>query len=262
MMELARVQREFAAAVLDPERTPPSCIESGQEAGRRLARFNIYRNNSFVALIDALEARFPVASRLTGSEFFRAMARVYVSREPPGRALLSYGGSFPSFLDDFEPVRDTPYLPDVARLEWARHESYYAADAAPLTAAAFARLRPSANAVLRLHPAARVQSSPYPIHTIWELNARARDPLPSILPNHGQSVLITRPADNVAVREVGHDAARFILAVASQCSIAYAYEHARKAAPRFSLEGALRDLLSSGAIAGVDIANSSRTEEE
>jgi putative DNA-binding protein len=40
-----------------------------------LAGYNVYRNNVTVSLIDALVAIYPAVQRITGGDFFRAMAR-------------------------------------------------------------------------------------------------------------------------------------------------------------------------------------------
>ncbi len=251
MTLLAQTQREFADAVLDPGLPPPGSVESHRDDAHRLIRFNIYRNNVIVMLIDLVEARYPVVSRLTGSEFFRAMARAYVGQERPGAALLDYGHMFPSFLESFEPVQDTPYLPGVARIEWACHAAYYAADVAPLTATAFAALAPGPDTALEVHPAARVESSVFPIHTIWELNAHDGEVRATELPSDGEAVLVTRPSCDVIVRKIGLDTSMFVSALASGETVGEAYERTRASAPEFSLERALRDVLLAGAIAGV-----------
>jgi hypothetical protein len=65
--------------------------------------------------------------------FFRDMARVYMTREPPQSAmLLEYGHGLAGFLESFEPVAKLPYLPDVARIERAWLDAFHAADAEPL----------------------------------------------------------------------------------------------------------------------------------
>lgn len=251
MVQLAQAQLDFAAAVLDAGLAPPPSVESRRDEAHRLLRFNIYRNNVAVALIGLVEARFPVVSRITGPEFFRAMARVYVDQERPSTVLLGYGGSFPAFLERFEPVADTPYLPGVARIEWACHAAYYAADVAPLTAREFAALEPAPDTGLVLHPAARAEAAAFPIHTIWKMNAHD-DVVPALeLPSQGEAVLVTRPDCEVVVSKIGPGTAAFVAGLGSGRTIGEAYEHARETAPGFSLELALRDVLSAGAIAGV-----------
>ncbi|MGH6946762.1 MAG: DNA-binding domain-containing protein, partial [Kiloniellales bacterium] len=67
---------DFAAALLDPDRATPAAVAgpNGKAAGKR---YDVYRNNVTVSLIDALAATFPATLRITGAEFFRAMARFH-----------------------------------------------------------------------------------------------------------------------------------------------------------------------------------------
>lgn len=84
----------------------------------KTVRLNVYRNNIFVSLIDALADIFPVTQRLVGETFFRAMAREFITHNPPKTPLISdYGDDFPDFLRNFPPVQSLPYLADLAALE-------------------------------------------------------------------------------------------------------------------------------------------------
>ena len=108
MKRFAELQRDFAGAVLDPEAAVPASLsrKAGASPSRR---FGVYRNNVHASLIDVLAGRFPVVARLVGEEFFRAMARAYVEREPPRSAvLIRYGVSFPDFIADFAPAASAP----------------------------------------------------------------------------------------------------------------------------------------------------------
>jgi hypothetical protein len=69
----------FSAGLLNPDRETPSVV-SGPRGKAGIKRYNVYRNNVTVSLIDALAAVFPAVQRITGVEFFRAMAR---SHTPP-----------------------------------------------------------------------------------------------------------------------------------------------------------------------------------
>jgi Putative DNA-binding domain len=53
-----------------------------------IKRYNVYRNNVTVSLIDALAATYPAVQRITDVEFFRAMARFHVRATPPTSPLL------------------------------------------------------------------------------------------------------------------------------------------------------------------------------
>ena len=147
MNQLADTQNAFACALLDAARAVPATIRG---AARRRAdrRFAVYRNNVVAGLIDALAQRFPVVCRLVGDEFFRAMARVYVTARPPTSPLMMlYGETFPDFIDEFAPAAALPYLGDVARLELARGRAYHAADAVPAGPQIFAGL-PASDSVI------------------------------------------------------------------------------------------------------------------
>jgi len=95
MPPFADLQRDFAGAVLDREAAVPAPL-SCKAGGVQCRRFGVYRNNVYASLIEVLTGRFPVFARLVGDEFFRAMARVYIEREPPRSAvLLRYGVRLP-----------------------------------------------------------------------------------------------------------------------------------------------------------------------
>ena len=177
-------------------------------------RFAVYRNNVTVSLINALRARFPVVERLVGEEFFHACARAFVVGDPPrSRLLMHYGESFPAFLEDFEPVRSLPYLPDVARLEMARGQAYHAADAAPAGMELLAQAAEGDVETLRLrmHPSLRLIPSDHPIVTIWEMNQPGRIPH-AIAQWRGETALVARPLMNVVVEAAMPAHAAFVAA--------------------------------------------------
>src|SRR4029453_14611961 len=107
-------QEAFAGVVLDAGAALPTGLARKAE-GAPSRRFGVYRNNVYAGLIDVLAGRFPVVARLVGEEFFRAMARDYVEREPPSSAvLLRYGAGFADFIAGFPQAATVPYLADMA----------------------------------------------------------------------------------------------------------------------------------------------------
>ena len=126
---------EFAAALLDPTRPcPPGLtVWDRSDPTRRLA---VYRNNVLGSLVDGLVSSFPVVQALVGEDFFRAMAAMFVRVAPPCSPVLAeYGGGFANFIASFAPAGGLPYLPDIARLEFARIQAFHAADAPVLSMA-------------------------------------------------------------------------------------------------------------------------------
>ena len=213
-------------------------------------RLSIYRNNTFGSLINVLQAAYPVVCRLVGERFFRYAARGFVAESPPTVPRLSaYGGGFADFLARFEPAQSVPYLADVARLEWARHEAYFAADAASIAPVALQAVAPERYAGLRfdLHPSVRLVSSPFPILSIWRANQPENETVPRIDARSGaERVMAIRP--NVQVELVPLAAGDWTLVseLATGASLEEAAAVAGGAEPTFDLQRALLDHLTRG----------------
>src|SRR5438067_9410654 len=162
MPSLREIQQRFVDAVFSTE-----------AAHERIA---IYRRTIFANYRKALSASYPVVKRLTGTPFFHAAVDAYVGAHPSRSGDLNvYGDSFGDFLVAYTPANDLPYLPDVARLEWAIDEAHRALDAScahESLIAAFAATAPERLPILRirLDPSCRLVSSPFPILRIWQTN--------------------------------------------------------------------------------------------
>ncbi len=92
----------FSPALLDPQSETPAAV-TGPNKKAAVKRYDVYRNNVTVSLINALAAIFPATQRITGMEFFRAMARFHVRATPPTSPLLfEYGRDFPGFIERYE----------------------------------------------------------------------------------------------------------------------------------------------------------------
>ena len=145
----------FIQALLDPDRATPEVV-AGPGGKAATKRYNVYRNNVTVSLIDALAAVFPATLRITGEEFFRAMARFHVRATPPTSPLLfEYGRDFPNFIERYKHAESMPWLADVARIERAWLDAFHAADEDPLPPQALASIPPEqlAATILKPHPA-------------------------------------------------------------------------------------------------------------
>src|SRR5262249_62378298 len=95
------------------------------------ARLAIYRHHIFFTLTESLKSIYSVVCHLVDERFFAYAADCYIRKHPPtAPCLFEYGPGFADFLAGFEPCGDLPYLPDVARLEWARNVALHAEDVA------------------------------------------------------------------------------------------------------------------------------------
>lgn len=243
---------DFADALLDPETPPPGRV-SGPAGKGAVKRFNVYRNNVAVSLVDALAATFPATQRIVGEKFFRAMALMHVRSTPPTSPLLfEYGRDFPAFIDNFEHTGSMPWLGDVARIERAWLDAYHAADAAPMAADALARIAPGALGAVRFrpHPATRVVRSPHPAVTIFSAN-RDGEPEGKITAQGAEDALITRPALSVFVRWLPPGGALFITRLLEGRTLGDAVTAATQDCGDFDLAANIEGMIAAGAFSGI-----------
>lgn len=168
---ISNVHVDFAAALFAPTGGCPPGLKAwnGSDPAQR---FSVYRNNVMVSLIDALADSYPVVQALVGDAFFRTMAREFVRVHPPQSPVLAwYGAAFAQFIAHFAPASTLAYLPDMARLEWLRVESWHAADACAVSETALSSLLADETSLARtrfiLHPATRWLFSAHPVVSLW-----------------------------------------------------------------------------------------------
>lgn len=237
----------FAPALLDPARGTPSLVTgpNGKAADRR---YDIYRNNVTVSLIDALAAIYPAVQRITGTEFFRAMARFHVRSHPPASPLLfEYGRDFPAFIAQYEHAEAMPWLADVARVERAWLDAYHAADAAPLSPARLSAVPPDrlADLVFIPHPAVRFLRSDYAAVTIFAANRDNAEAV-RIDASRPEDALITRPEFDVTVRRLPRGGAVFAEHLMSGRSLGEAAAAALQASSEFDIAANIAGLIEAG----------------
>jgi Putative DNA-binding domain len=225
MGELANLQSAFARAlVTDDLASFAPGVRGERDASRR--HLAIYRHSVFANWTKALAGTFPVVERLVGEAFFREAARQFAIAEPSRSGdLNSLGGGFPRFLERYPHASGLPYLPDVARLEWACHESQMAADAEGLDFAALARVPADEQGAIRfrLQPAARLVESDYPVLALWEANQEERDGTPDRLEG-GERVLVSRHDSSARLELLGAGDAIFLRGLARSLTLEQALE--------------------------------------
>lgn len=250
----ATSQADLTAALLDPALPCPRGLRAwnGSDPAARLA---VHRNNVIASLMAALAETFPVVLELVGTEFFRAMAVVFVRQSPPrSRILAHYGQAFPDFIERFEPAGSVPYLADVARLEMARVRAYHAGDAAPLTPDSVSLAMASGERIgeLRLvcHPSVSVVSSRHAAVSIWAAHQDGGD-LGSIDSNAPEAAVVLRAGLEVLVLRLPPGGAEFVQALLLGQPLADADAAAQRAVPAFDLAAVLVLLVSHGALAAI-----------
>lgn len=127
-----------------------------------------YRANGHALAERSLHAAYPVIEQMLGRDNFAALSRDFWHRHPPTRGdLAHWGDALPAFLASRETLADTPYLADVARVEWALHQAASAADAV-VDPSSFARLseQDATGLALTLSPGTALVSSRYPVASL------------------------------------------------------------------------------------------------
>lgn len=242
----------FTAALLDPDRASPAAVAGPHGKGAR-RRYNVYRNNVTVSLVDALAAVFPATMRITGPDFFRAMARSHIRATPPTSPLLfEYGHDFPDFIESYEYGQSMPWLADVARIERAWLDAYHAADDEPLPTHALASIPAEllGGTIFVPHPATRILHSHFPVVTIFAAN-RSAGPVGRIDATGPEIALVTRPALDVVVRRISPGAAAFLSGLVEGDSLGAAAAVAFGTDPEFDLAAAIAGMLEAGAFMAI-----------
>ena len=136
------------------------------DASEAAQRFNVYRNNVAYGLAQALARQYPATERLVGAECFAGVAKVFTEQHPPRSPLLTdWGVEFPQFLAELGSLSSLAYLPDVARIEWARSRAYHAADASPVDATQLNTL--AHHHRIHLHSSVQILTLATPAGSIW-----------------------------------------------------------------------------------------------
>jgi len=212
------------------------------------ARLQIYRNIVHNNHAAALRTAYPAVLKLVGEDFFESIAGRYFRRYPTRSGnLQDYGAEFPGFLARLPEAAGLAYLPDVARLEWARQESLLAADAEPLSLTELAEVKESEDLRLVLHPSLRLVSSNHPILDIWRF-CQETEPGNLELSGKSQNVLAWRDGPQIAVQEINAGGYGLINALFNNEPLAQAHETALQAAKDFELSQCLHWLFTNGLV--------------
>ena len=157
-------------------------MESGQyeiladycDLGTDLEFFNIYRNGYYRSAIDSMGSNYPAVLALLGEDYFRGLAKQYVTQFPPSAgSLVGYGGEFASFLAEHDISQQLPYLSDVAKLDRAWLNVYFAAENAPITVDEISTLMGRVDDIamhqLELCTAIDIVSLDYAVTPVWQI---------------------------------------------------------------------------------------------
>lgn len=206
-----------------------------------------------------LRLSYPAVHRLVGAEFFEGAARIFIERNPPEYAYLDlYGARFPEFLKGVDAVASFPYLPEVARLEWAVARALHAPDMKPLDIAQLAIIPPSDHDRVCFvpHPSISLTHAEHPVDAIWRaVLAEDDSALTQIDLNAGAVWLLVERLDSgVNVTRIDEPAWRFLSALYA----ARPLEDAIKAAGPIDVSAALAEHLAAGRFVSFALSDQAR----
>lgn len=255
MHALPELQRGFACDILsDAANATGNSICTGKFSSERLLQ--IYRNNYFLSLTQALKDTHPVVNKLVGDGFFNYAANHYIRQYPSVSGNLhNFGNRFGNFLKTFDPAADLPYLVDIAKLDWACHLAFHATDTLFIDQQKLAQIPTEQYAGLRFSIAASVTllQSEHPVFSIWQFSNRENNTDETrVNPNaSGECVLIHRPVLEVAVAPISAAEFAFLHSLADEQSLGFAIEQAVDENNEFDLNAVLSHFLGHGVLTDI-----------
>lgn len=265
-MMLRDLQMRFLDALISGS-TDAACADIVGGNLTPAQRLAFYQNNLIGNQCAALRSIYPVVARLVGDEFFRYSAKAYVTDNASHSGDLNrFGEHLHEFLAAFPPAATLPYLPDTARLEWQVHEVFLAAECEPLRISELADVAPADYPQLcfRLHPAARLFTSRFPIDKIWLFNQDDYCGAASINLDSG-------PASGVVARDSNYqivihplDAAPWALLheLSQGRTLAQAFDSALHLDSNFDPGPSLQEFVAASFLSGWTTASTSQQKEE
>lgn len=197
---LVELQRWMKARVLEQaaSHTPTAApVLNRQRSAPGLARLAIYAGGYRTRIREALAEVYEAVQHIVGARAFTELAAGYAQQYPSHDYNLSFvGRHLPQFLKTHPRTQRLPFLPDVARLEWAVCEAFHAFDQPPIDTTALSSLSLDAWARARLafQPSVHLVASPWPIRDLWQVRTQPRRAINVDLVNRPQRVLVCRQA--------------------------------------------------------------------
>jgi hypothetical protein len=200
MPRLREIQQTLAEGVFEGKHHRLAGAIASEGSGLRSVA--LYRRLIRDNYTQVLKVTYPVLCRFAGDHHFGILARGYFKAHPSTSGdLFPYGQHLPAFLKN---LHVSPLVAELARLEWACHEIYQAADSPPLSGEqlrAIASVDPS-QVTFHLHAASRLLSFPFPVHRVWlalQPEAPADEAVELPLPEQETGVVVMRRNGRVQV---------------------------------------------------------------
>ena len=256
-------QDVFSNALMDPAHDRPDNLlgRDGSKAGKR---FDVYRNNVIVSLMEALGDAYPALRYFLGSDAFDQIARLYVVHHPPKSPIMAeFGAHLASFIDKTIAIEGAEFSGDLARLERQWLTSFHEADVDGLTPDALTTLNENeiSALVLLAQPAAKLMSIDARALSAWQgaVDASGREavqvPVTGSADETFTHCLLTRPQFTVKLFALSSAAAAFVGGLIAGDTLSDAAQAAADIEPDFDIGAGLSFAITSGAFKALPIKN-------
>ena len=211
------------------------------EANTDLEISAVYRNGFIKTCVKVLKSNYPVVMSLVGEDYFFNLARLFVQKYPPRQgSLTGYGLEFPQEIEDCINQHHLPYLADIAYLDRAWVECYFATDGPSLSGDDINKLEGDAVSLtelpLSLAPWAQLVKTQFDVADLWttlkhqgQLNSNV-----NVAPDN-QTILVWRKEGAINLRQLTTGEQNFLAAVCRRETLGTSAQEALEADPEFDL---------------------------
>ena len=201
----------------------------------------VYRNGFMKTCVEVLKSNYPVVMSLVGEDYFFSLARLFVQKHPPRQgSLTGYGLEFPEEIEVSISQHQLPYLADIAGLDRAWFECYFAADGNSLSGDDINKLEGDSSSLtalpISLTPWAQIVETQFDVAGLWttlkhqgQLNSNV-----NVVPDT-QHILVWRKEGVINLRQLNTGEQKFLAAVYRKETLGTAAKEALEADPEFDL---------------------------
>ena len=218
------------------------------------ARLAIYRRHHFESLIRHLVGRFPTVEWLLGTTRFIALAEPFIHAAPPSAPCMAeYGEDFAGFLAHHATAGPSPYIADIAGLDWLLGNAAIAVESPPVGVTALSAWPADhlPELGLRLQPGVSYLASGWPIDDLVRIRLDERQPEQLEFLPHAVALEVRGARGKFGIGRLDKAEFAFRSALRGGVSLGGAIERGLSADPEFDVSTALATLFAAGLVADV-----------
>ena len=193
---LLDVQRWMKAQIRPGQAGASSALPLRPQRGAPgVQRLAVYATGYLARMHEALQEVYEAVQHVAGASQFQRMSRAYAAQYPSHDYNLNLAGRhFPAFLATEPLTQDLPFLPDLARLEWAVCQAFHAFEQPPLAPHGFnaVSLEQWERVRLVFQPSVGLVASSWPVVDIWRARTQPVSTVNIELQDRQQRVLVRR----------------------------------------------------------------------